>query len=207
MMLGLSGLPDSTFLGLPFLISCMPIYHPILEVSLVALDPLFGPRVTLPQKCLPSQIFGRQPSVIHFSSAALHFWHSLPDSVRSSPIIGILKGRLFRYLFDLENNKTWCYLSLWVPVLLRCPFCAWILITLFIVFIYRLLFTLFLKTFYQSYYIILFSPYFVVSYCILIFVFCFLYSILFFLSVLFLYLDFGLKIYTNQSIKNQCLLL
>ena len=33
--------------------------------------------------------------------SAIYFWHSLPDTVRSSPTIGILKGRLFRYLFDL----------------------------------------------------------------------------------------------------------
>ena len=37
-----------------------------------------------------------------FYLSAIYFWHSLPDTVRSSPTIGILKGRLFRYLFDLE---------------------------------------------------------------------------------------------------------
>ena len=37
-----------------------------------------------------------------FYLSAIYFWHSLPNTVRSSPTIGILKGRLFRYLFDLE---------------------------------------------------------------------------------------------------------
>ena len=37
-----------------------------------------------------------------FYLSAIYFRHSLPDTVRSSPIIGILKGGLFRNLFDLE---------------------------------------------------------------------------------------------------------
>ena len=37
-----------------------------------------------------------------FYLSAIYFWHSLPDTVRSSPTLRILKGRLFRYLFDFE---------------------------------------------------------------------------------------------------------
>ena len=36
---------------------------------------------------------------------AIYFWHSLPDPVRSSPTIGILKGRLFGHLFGLDNDS------------------------------------------------------------------------------------------------------
>ena len=43
---------------------------------------------------------------IHLS--AIYFWHSLPDTVRFSPTIRILKGRLFRYLYDLELQLNWC---------------------------------------------------------------------------------------------------
>ena len=39
-----------------------------------------------------------------FYLSAIYFWHSLPDSVRSSPTIGILKGHLFKHLFDLDND-------------------------------------------------------------------------------------------------------
>ena len=39
-----------------------------------------------------------------FYLSAIHFWHSLPDPVRSSPTIGILKGRLFEHLFGLDND-------------------------------------------------------------------------------------------------------
>ena len=42
-----------------------------------------------------------------FYPSAIYFWHSLSDIVRSSPTIGILKGRLFRYLFDLELELNW----------------------------------------------------------------------------------------------------
>ena len=51
----------------------MTIHHSILEISLVALPSLCGPHVTLPQKYLPSQIFVRQPSVIHFSWLLIFF--------------------------------------------------------------------------------------------------------------------------------------
>ena len=37
-----------------------------------------------------------------FYLSAIYFWHSLPDTVRSSPTLGNLKDRLFRYLFDFE---------------------------------------------------------------------------------------------------------
>ena len=47
-----------------------------------------------------------------FSLAAIYFWHSLLHSVRSSPTIGILKGPMIRYLFDLEKEQTWHYLHL-----------------------------------------------------------------------------------------------
>ena len=39
-----------------------------------------------------------------FYLAAIYFWHSLPDPVRSSPTVGILKSRLFKHLFDLDND-------------------------------------------------------------------------------------------------------
>ena len=37
-----------------------------------------------------------------FYLSAIYFWHLLPDTVRSSPTLGILKGCLFRYLSDFE---------------------------------------------------------------------------------------------------------
>ena len=39
-----------------------------------------------------------------FYLAVIYSSHSLPETVCSSPTIGILKGRLFRHLFDLENE-------------------------------------------------------------------------------------------------------
>ena len=38
-----------------------------------------------------------------FHPAAIHFWHSLPESVVSAPTIGILKTRLHDHLFALED--------------------------------------------------------------------------------------------------------
>ena len=46
--------------------------------------------------------FGNSTFRNSFYLSAVYFWHSLPDTVASSPIIGILKGRLLRYLFDIE---------------------------------------------------------------------------------------------------------
>ena len=38
-----------------------------------------------------------------FHPAAIHFWHSLPESVVSAPTIGILRTRLHDHLFALED--------------------------------------------------------------------------------------------------------
>ena len=43
-----------------------------------------------------------------FYLSAIYFWQLLADTVRSSPTIGTLKSRLFRYLFDLELQLNWC---------------------------------------------------------------------------------------------------
>ena len=43
-----------------------------------------------------------------FYPADIYFWHSLTDPVRSSPTVGILKGRLCRHLFDFDNDPFWC---------------------------------------------------------------------------------------------------
>ena len=40
-----------------------------------------------------------------FYLSAIYFWHSLPDPVRSSPTIGILKGRLFEHLLGLDDDS------------------------------------------------------------------------------------------------------
>ena len=39
-----------------------------------------------------------------FYLSVIYFWYFLPDSVRSSPTVGILKGRLFKHLVDLDND-------------------------------------------------------------------------------------------------------
>ena len=39
-----------------------------------------------------------------FYLSAIYFWHSLPAPVRSSPTVGILKGRLFEHLFGIDND-------------------------------------------------------------------------------------------------------
>ena len=40
-----------------------------------------------------------------FYLSAIYFWHSLRDPVRSSPTIGILKGRLFEHLLGRDNDS------------------------------------------------------------------------------------------------------
>ena len=40
-----------------------------------------------------------------FHPAAIHFWHSLPESVVSAPTIGVLKLRLHDHLFALEDTE------------------------------------------------------------------------------------------------------
>ena len=59
-----------------------------------------------PYFCLSSQISARQPSEIRFTGLPF-ISDTLPDFVFSSSIIGILKGRLLRHLFELENKQTW----------------------------------------------------------------------------------------------------
>ena len=51
-----------------------------------------------------------------FYLAAIYSRDSLPDTVCSSLTIGIFKGRLFRHLFDLENELTWRSLCLFGSV-------------------------------------------------------------------------------------------
>ena len=108
--------------------------------------------------------------------AAIYFRHSLPDSIRSSPTIDILKGRLFRYLFDLENDRTSRYYitkfqcsfrivpSLYLYVL-RCPAHVRIHIAFFFVYTYRLFDTSFFITSYHCYYTALFFHRF---YCLIV---------------------------------------
>ena len=40
-----------------------------------------------------------------FHPAAIHFWHSLPESVVSAPTIGVLKLRLHDHLFAVEDTE------------------------------------------------------------------------------------------------------
>ena len=65
-----------------------------------ALLPRFVRRATSPLLYLHTSTFRNS-----FYLSAIYFLHSLRDPIRSSPAIGILKGRLFGHLFGLDNDS------------------------------------------------------------------------------------------------------
>ena len=97
--------------------------HPMYVFFSFALLPRFVRRATSPLLfAIPH--FRTSTFRNSFYLSAIYFWHSLPDPVRSSPAIGILKGRLFEHLFGLGNDST-APGSLWVSVVVpiaRGPF-------------------------------------------------------------------------------------
>ena len=93
------------FLG----IATFKILHDSSPSYLCDLFVRFAPSVR-PSRHLSAAVF----AILHFRTStfrdsfylsAIYFWHSLPDPVRSSPTIGIRKGRLFGHLFGLDSDS------------------------------------------------------------------------------------------------------
>ena len=79
-----------------------------------------NPWISIPTLSLSLSLFPPPLSLSLYAyfylESAIYFWHYFPDPARSSPTIGILKGRLFGHLFGLDNDSD-AHGSLWVLVL------------------------------------------------------------------------------------------